>query len=75
VRKTDENGVVDRYTYDVLGRLVHLATPDGGHTFDGFDGSVTSDTLMIVDPAGTVKFASTKETVLDGGRRIAALKG
>jgi len=202
VRKTDENGVVHRYTYDAIGRLVHLATPDGGHTlaFDGFgrparvaadalgavtyaydattglpirkqrldatgmvtdtsdtrydaigrpvqvaqtaaknaselsfdydgqlgsttqagqlgrltrvrgdgwersslfdalgrpyeqhltltgwrdltsdktyraDGSVSSDTLTIADPAGTVTFSSTKETVLDGVGRIAALK-
>lgn len=38
LRKSDENGVVHRYSYDALGRLVHLDTPDGGHTlsFDGF---------------------------------------
>jgi RHS repeat-associated protein len=38
VRRTDENGVLDRYAYDTLGRLVHVDTPDGGHTlaFDGF---------------------------------------
>ena len=37
-RKTDENGITHRYTYDALGRLVHIATPDGGHSiaFDGF---------------------------------------
>lgn len=32
VRKLDENGVTYRYAYDALGRLVHLDTPDGGHT-------------------------------------------
>jgi YD repeat-containing protein len=38
VRRLDENGVSHRYAYDVLGRLVHLDTPDGGHTlaFDSF---------------------------------------
>jgi RHS repeat-associated protein len=38
VRKTDENGVTHRYVYDALGRLVHVDTPDGGHSlaFDGF---------------------------------------
>lgn len=38
VRKTDENGVAHQYTYDALGRLVHIDTPDGGHNlaFDGF---------------------------------------
>jgi RHS repeat-associated protein len=37
-RKTDENGIPYRYNYDALGRLVHVDTPDGGHTlaFDGF---------------------------------------
>jgi RHS repeat-associated protein len=52
VRKTDENGVVHRYAYDALGRLVHLATPDGGHTlaFDGFGrpARVTRDGLGAV---------------------------
>jgi RHS repeat-associated protein len=38
VRKTDENGVVHRYGFDALGRLVRIDTPDGAHTrtFDGF---------------------------------------
>lgn len=38
VRKTDENGVVHRYAYDALDRLVRLDTPDGAHTIvlDGF---------------------------------------
>lgn len=38
VRKTDETGVTSHYTYDALGRLIHVDTPDGGHTvaFDGF---------------------------------------
>lgn len=32
VRKTDETGVIHRYTYDALGRLVRVATPDGAQT-------------------------------------------
>lgn len=38
VRNTDEAGVVHRYSFDALGRLVRVETPDGAHTlaFDGF---------------------------------------
>jgi len=38
VRNTDELGVTHRYSYDALGRLVRIDTPDGTQTlaFDGF---------------------------------------
>ena len=38
IRKTDESGVAYRYTFDALGRLIHLDTPDGAHSveFDDF---------------------------------------
>ena len=57
VRRTDENGVTHRYTYDALGRLVHIATPDGGHTiaFDGFGrpARVTRDGIGAITLATT----------------------
>jgi hypothetical protein len=66
--------------FDALGRLYeqHLTltgwrdlTSDKTYRADG---SVASDTLTIADPAGTVTFSSTKETVLDGVGPSAALK-
>jgi RHS repeat-associated protein len=88
VRKTDETGATHHYTYDALGRLVHIDTPDGGHTltFDGFGrparvtrdgiGAVTyaydATTGLLVrkqrfDASGTV--TDTSETHYDAAGR------
>src|SRR5437667_241434 len=55
VRKTDENGIVHRYTHDALGRLVHLDTPDGSHdlVLDGFG----RPARVARDGVGTITYA------------------
>src|SRR5262249_51997778 len=55
VRRADENGVVHRYSYDALGRVVHIYTPDGGH-------SVVFDALgrparVVRDGIATITYA------------------
>jgi RHS repeat-associated protein len=55
VRKTDENGVVHRYGYDALGRLIHLDTPDGTHTL-AFDG-LSRPAYITRDGVGTMTYA------------------
>jgi RHS repeat-associated protein len=62
VRKTDENGVIHRYSYDALGRLVRLDTPDGAHTvvFDGFG----RHERVVREGIGSVTYAYSPTTGL-----------